>query len=193
MECLANDGVVGLLGQGTHAALVEGGEVILHEADDPVLRRRGPCRGPASSRSGCARSAYISNRTASQNERGSTPAPRRRQGQTASPAVTGESWGCHPLRAHGPQGRAQKPVPWMCARVTDQTARPRNWNWKMELRNWQCGGTRDARPASWATLSRLSSILLPWAETTASVSPSTAGALLTLQPSVHPALHRLET
>ena len=37
VERLANDGVVGLLGQGALAALMEGGEVILHKADDPVL------------------------------------------------------------------------------------------------------------------------------------------------------------
>lgn len=39
VERLADDGVVGLLGQSALAALMEGSEVILHEADDPVLRR----------------------------------------------------------------------------------------------------------------------------------------------------------
>lgn len=38
---LTDDGVVGLLGQGPLAALVEGREIILHEANDSLLRR-GP-------------------------------------------------------------------------------------------------------------------------------------------------------
>lgn len=37
VEGLPDDGVVGLLGDGSLAALVEGGEVILHEADHPLL------------------------------------------------------------------------------------------------------------------------------------------------------------
>lgn len=39
VKCLANDGVVGLLGQGPLAALMEGCEIILHEADDSLLWR----------------------------------------------------------------------------------------------------------------------------------------------------------
>lgn len=37
VEGLPDDGIVGLLGNGSLAALVEGGEVILHEADHPLL------------------------------------------------------------------------------------------------------------------------------------------------------------
>lgn len=37
VEGLPDDGVVGFLGNGSLAALVEGGEVILHKADHPLL------------------------------------------------------------------------------------------------------------------------------------------------------------
>lgn len=45
VKCLPDDGVVGLLGQGPFAALVEGCEVILHKANDPLLRRGSGSNG----------------------------------------------------------------------------------------------------------------------------------------------------
>lgn len=141
----------------------------------------------ASSRSGCARkSAYISSKDRfSRMNVGSTTCARRRQGQTASPAVTGESWGCHPLGT----------VPRAGAKASSLDVRTRDTSDGRMSEELETAAVAPVMPTQLRGRDRpeLSSTLLTWAETIASVSPSTARALLTRSPWSTPSSPHLET
>lgn len=67
---LANDGVVGLLGQGPLAALMESCEIILHEANDSLLRCGSRSDGQQQVRMCHKVCIHLQQRSLLQNKRG---------------------------------------------------------------------------------------------------------------------------
>lgn len=70
VEGLSQHRVVGLLGHGSFPALVESGQVVLHEADDPVLSRGPGCDGQKHVGVGHEVGVHLQQRALFQNERG---------------------------------------------------------------------------------------------------------------------------
>ena len=106
VERLANDGVVGLLGQGALAALMEGGEVILHKADDPVLGC-GP-RRDGQQQVGVRQEVrvHLQQGPLLQNERGEHHLRPEEARSDSKPCGYRRKLGLPPPR-HSPQGRRQ--------------------------------------------------------------------------------------
>lgn len=149
VERLANDGVVGLLGQSALAALMEGSEVILHEADDPVLRRSPGSDSQQQVRVCHEVCIHLQQGPLLQNKRGEHHLrPEETESDTKPGGYLVHKWqrqkqGCP--RRQVPSGSRQGTVPWICAHGINCGKKGK------EIRNgW--GGGITANPASWTRL-----------------------------------------